>query len=80
MTGFYDHTAVREVLEESIKMKDFNHPNVLNLIGVCVDAGPSPYLIMPFMHNGSLLHYLRKERSHLLLKDTEAEPDQVCIQ
>ena len=77
--GYSDQMAIREVLEESVKMKDFKHANVLNLIGVCIDAGPAPYIIMPFMHNGSLLHYLRKERSHLLLTNFGTDPDQVGI-
>ena len=34
-------------MEESVKMKQFNHPNVMSLIGVCTDADPAPYIIMP---------------------------------
>ena len=60
-------------MEESLKMKQFNHPNIMNLIGVCMDAGPAPYIVMPFMANGSLLSYLRKERSNLLLDETADE-------
>ena len=60
-------------MEESVKMKRFNHPNVMNLIGVCINAGPAPYIVMPFMANGSLLSYLRKERSRLFLDETADE-------
>ena len=35
------------MMSESIKMKHFDHPNVISLIGVCIDAGPAPYIIMP---------------------------------
>lgn len=49
-------------------MYEFDHPNVLKLIGVCLDGGPAPYIIMPFMANGSLLSYLRKERKELVLE------------
>ena len=59
-------------------MKQFNHPNVMNLIGVCLNAGPAPYIVMPFMANGSLLSYLRKERSNLLLDET-ADEDSVRV-
>ena len=59
-------------------MKNFNHPNVLNLIGVCVDGGPGPYIVMPFMINGSVLAYLKKERGNLILDDS-ADEDQVCM-
>ena len=56
-----------------MKMKQFKHPNVMNLIGVCMDAGPAPYIVMPFMANGSLLSYLRKERPNLLLDENVDE-------
>lgn len=54
-------------MDESLKMKHFDHPNVLGLIGVCLDAGPAPYVVMPYMANGSLLQYLKKERSTIVL-------------
>ena len=65
-------------MEESVKMKQFNHPNVMNLIGVCLNAGPAPYLVMPFMANGSLLSYLREKRPNLLLDET-ADEDSVSV-
>ena len=57
-------------------MMEFDHPNVLKLIGICIDGGPTPYLVMPFMANGSLLSYLRKERPHFLLEE-EVKEEQV---
>ena len=48
-------------------MMDFQHPNVMTLIGVCLDAGPGVSIVMPFMANGSLLDYLKKERARLYL-------------
>ena len=48
-------------------MKAFNHPNVLSVIGVSIDAGPTPYIVMPFMANGTLLAYLKKERPNLTI-------------
>ena len=65
-------------MEESIKMKRFDHPNVISLIGVCIEAGPAPYIVMPFMDNGSLLSYLKKHRTELLLPDTTDE-EIVCL-
>ena len=72
-TGFYDKKEVIEIMTESMKMREFNHPHVLGLIGVCIDAGPAPYIVMPFMANGSLLSYLKKERPKLLLDETTDE-------
>ena len=54
-------------------MKSFDHPNVLHLIGVCIDAGAAPYLVMPYMLNGSLLSYLRKERPKLTIVEGATE-------
>ena len=77
-TGFFDNDQVNKIMSESVKMKHFDHPNVLHLIGVCLDAGPAPYVVMPFMANGSLLHYLKKERSNIVLPH-EVDEDVVSI-
>ena len=45
-------------------MLSFNHPNVMSLIGVCFNGGV-PLLIMPFMVNGTLLDYVKKNRDTL---------------
>ena len=50
-------------------MKDFNHPHIMSLIGVCLDVGVG--VVMPYMANGSVLSYLKKERETLLLQDIE---------
>ena len=65
--GSFNVESANQILEESMKMKHFDHPNVLSLVGVCLDAGPAPYVVLPFMANGSLLSYLKKERSNILL-------------
>ena len=55
-------------------MQDFNHPHVMSLIGVCLDSGIG--VVMPYMVNGSVLSYLKKERETLLLIDN-AELEEV---
>ena len=55
-------------------MSKFDHLHVLTLKGVCLDGGPAPYIIMPFMANGSLLAYLRKNRK-LLVVSNESNDD-----
>ena len=57
-----------------MKMKDFKHHHVMPLIGVCLDSGVG--VVMPFMANGSILSYLKKERGKLLLNE-DAEIEQV---
>ena len=60
-------------------MMSLDHPNVLGLIGVCVDAGPAPYLVMPYMAQGSLLSYLKKNRPDLVFFD-EADQNEDKVQ
>ena len=56
-------------------MYGLTHPNVLTLSGVCIDGGSNPFIIMPFMANGSLLDYLKKNREKLIVacKDDNTE-------
>ena len=67
MAGFFDHNMVRDMLKECSRMSQFDHLHVLTLKGVCLDGGPAPYIVMPFMANGSLLAYLRKNRKTLVV-------------
>ena len=39
----------------------------MSLKGVCLDGGPVPYIVLPYMANGSLAAYLKKERKNLVL-------------
>ena len=75
LVGFYDSAMVKEMLKECSKMYKFEHPNVLTLIGVCLDGGPAPYIIMPFMANGSLLAYLRKNSEEIVVTDQHNETE-----
>ena len=55
-------------------MSKFHHRNVMELLGVCIDIGESPCIVMPYMTHGSLLSYLRKYRAELTIcneDDTE---------
>ena len=76
VSGFYDGNTVRDMLKECSKMAKFDHPNVLTLRGVCLDGGPAPYIIMPFMANGNLLTYLKDNRKTLIVT-RRSEDDEV---
>ena len=69
---------MKDLLAECTRMSTLDHPNVLTLIGVCVDGGPAPYIVMPFMFNGSLLAYLKKERENLVIPP-EQEMDENAV-
>ena len=62
----YDSSQrLKSFLHESILMKDFDHPNVLNILGVGFDIDNKSELtcmILPFMVNGDLKTYLRGQR------------------
>ena len=64
--GDFDDVDVNQFVEESLKMSHFKHAHVMGLIGVCLDAGSAPYIVMPYMGNGSLLRYLKKERNNVV--------------
>ena len=59
-----------DFLKECLKMKAFMHPHVMGIFGICVDC-QAPYIVMPFMVNGSLHTYLRKHRMELLISEDE---------
>ena len=65
-------------LAESLIMKDFNHPHILGLLGVCFNVPDgSPYIILPFMANGSVKTYLKEKRLHVL--DVHSFPKVVLL-
>ncbi len=66
---------MKDLLKECTKMKAFDHPNVLELRGVCLDGGPAPYIIMPFMSNGSLQSHLKENRASLVVDSSSTELD-----
>lgn len=47
--GKYDGDDIEDFIKESLHMKALNHPNVMRLVGICFDAGTSPYIVLPFM-------------------------------
>ena len=71
--GFVQKELVTDLLKECVKMHKLRHPNVLKLTGVCLDGGPAPYIIMPYMANGSLLSYLKENRDALTVDSNVEE-------
>ena len=59
--------SLRELVAETDVMKNFDHPNVLQLLGVCVDIdnddGSMLKVILPFMSNGDLRSFFKEEQS-----------------
>ena len=73
---FTTPSDIENATKEILKMYQFDHINVMPLIGVCLastDQGGSggPTMVMPFMDKGSLLNYLREEASNLFAATEE---------
>lgn len=68
--GLHSTTDVTKMLAEIAKMEDLRHPNIMSLIGVHLDMRTGLSIVMPFMANGNLLEYLKRERDALYLDDS----------
>ncbi|XP_049713757.1 tyrosine-protein kinase Fer isoform X2 [Elephas maximus indicus] len=54
-------------LQEAKILKQYDHPNIVKLIGVCTQRQPI-YIIMELIPGGDFLSYLRKKKDELKLK------------
>ena len=56
-------SSADEFIDECITSCKFDHPNVLKTIGISISSEQhAPLMVMPFMHNGSVLSYIKKIR------------------
>lgn len=69
-SDFHTDSDQEKMIAEINKMKNLHHPNVMPLIGVCLNADKAISIVMPFMANGNLLNYLKNERANLYLKSS----------
>ncbi|XP_059172447.1 hepatocyte growth factor receptor-like [Physella acuta] len=56
-------------VQEAVMMREFQHPNVLGLVGLSEKERGVPYVVLPFMENGDLLTYVRDSAVTLTLHD-----------
>ena len=76
--GFFSLTDVQSMMEEIVIMQQFNHHNVLRLLGVVIEGQSGPSIVMPFMANGNLSSYLCKNQESNVLPNS-AEPESVSV-
>ncbi|XP_065911887.1 tyrosine-protein kinase Mer-like isoform X2 [Dysidea avara] len=64
-------SSIKELVSESSVMKKFDHPNVLPLLGVCMDCNDDDVfkIILPFITNGDLRNFLRCNRVQPTITD-----------
>ncbi|NXF41127.1 FES kinase, partial [Nyctibius bracteatus] len=55
-------------LQEARILKQYNHPNIVRLIGVCTQKQPI-YIVMELVQGGDFLSFLRTEGPHLRVKE-----------
>ncbi|KAF4106123.1 tyrosine-protein kinase Mer isoform X2 [Onychostoma macrolepis] len=62
----FSQREIEEFLNEAACMKDFHHPNVIRLLGVCLEVisghFPKPMVVLPFMKYGDLHSFLLLSR------------------
>ncbi|XP_060575152.1 hepatocyte growth factor receptor-like [Ruditapes philippinarum] len=58
-----------QFLKEAYVMKNFSHENVMQLIGICLEAEETPLVVLPFMEHGDLLSYLHEDKHIPTVKD-----------
>ena len=51
----------QKFLEEALRMREFDHPHILRLIGIALDKEDMPLVVLPYMKHGDLLSYIRNE-------------------
>ncbi|XP_052663173.1 tyrosine-protein kinase Fes/Fps isoform X4 [Harpia harpyja] len=55
-------------LQEARILKQYNHPNIVRLIGVCTQKQPI-YIVMELVQGGDFLSFLRNKGPHLRVKE-----------
>lgn len=65
----FSENGIKSFLDEGLLMREFTHPNVLRLRGICFDENDLPMILLPYMSNGDLLSYIRDTNNFPTVKD-----------
>lgn len=65
VSDMHSDSSLKNFMDECIRMKSFRHPNILGLLGMCLDSPDMvPSVVLPFMANGNLKNYLQQSRGY----------------
>ena len=56
-----DTDGLKRFLNEAIIMRNFDHENVMRMIGFAVKSN-NPYILLPYMENKDLRTYLKQNK------------------
>ncbi|KAJ1357923.1 hypothetical protein KIN20_016195 [Parelaphostrongylus tenuis] len=68
----YEESEKIKFMKEAILMNNFDHPNIVKLLGVCLE-GPKEYLVLELMEGGDLLNFLKNS------SPTDSSPSQLSL-
>ncbi|KAK3602018.1 hypothetical protein CHS0354_038890 [Potamilus streckersoni] len=60
---------VEAFMSEAMIMMDFNHPNVLQLVGICLGMDDMPLVVFPYMKHGDVLSHIKNKNNNFTIKD-----------
>ena len=70
ITDYNSLEKLKSFLRESAVMKNFHHPNVLQVLGISLETEDGlPYIVLPYMANGDLKTFLKNKRPDALVVD-----------
>ena len=60
-------SEIAEFMEECNVAKNFDHPNVLSILGISFTPEENkPLMVMPYMHHGDVKSYLKSKRGSVV--------------
>ncbi len=73
-SAFTEKDEIDKFIAESGIMVNFDHPNILRLVGVCFNMEDNlPAIVLPYMANGDLRSFLRAKRAEMIISNAKNE-------